>query len=376
MSFVNHILLGVFLIGSNAFGGTAVLSSISHLPERKIANYFSEIVETAFLKPETARNLMSSHYEYLKLRSADGVWVSPALQRMCDTLLPVTVTQSDFQILLDNMADAAGQNPYLNNVFEVLTDEKKFGIQDSFKMKIETAAPDLLTYAMVLNNMTKAMVANPDILASVNAEFDKHVIEQAAMGWAHKVKYYSVRAAIQNSLAVHKSRDVPGDFSSFLLPLNIAEASVLDLFYGKSGNSKAGLSLIKHGPSNCVDPVSGARPACFNKDQTAIALNMPFSEDWANLYAAWNLGFVASLSSFPYHAIKLLIPAVNAFHEEPGLYMYNRVCALYVHAHYLAMRQFKDPKFSEVDYSDTTIAKIFSAVNYTNATLYEANFDI
>lgn len=160
MSFVNHILLGVFLIGSNAFGGTAVLSSISHLPERKIANYFSEIVGTAFLKPETARNLMSSHYEYLKLRSADGVWVSPALQRMCDTLLPVTVTQSDFQILLDNMADAAGQNPYLNNVFEVLTDEKKFGIQDSFKMKIEAAAPDLLTYAMVLNNMTKAMVAN------------------------------------------------------------------------------------------------------------------------------------------------------------------------------------------------------------------------
>jgi hypothetical protein len=48
MSFVKHILLGVFLISSNAFGGGAVLSSFSHAPERKIANYFSEAVGKAF----------------------------------------------------------------------------------------------------------------------------------------------------------------------------------------------------------------------------------------------------------------------------------------------------------------------------------------
>ena len=50
MSFVKHILLGVVLIGSNVFGGAAVLSSFSHAPERKIANYFSEAVGKAFLK--------------------------------------------------------------------------------------------------------------------------------------------------------------------------------------------------------------------------------------------------------------------------------------------------------------------------------------
>jgi hypothetical protein len=318
---------------------------------------------------------MSSHYQYLKLRSADGAWVNPALQRISDTLLPVSVTQADFQILIDEMAGAAEQNPYLHNVLEALANEERRGVKDSLQMKIDQAAPDLLTYEMVLDNMTKAMAENPDILASVNAEFDKHVVEQSAMGWAHKVKYYSARAAIQQSLTAHKIGEVPRDFSSFLLPLNIAEASVLDLFFGKLGNSIAGWSLIKHGPGDYVDTMTGAAPACFNNDETAIALNMPFSEDWANLYAAWNLGFVASLYSFPYHAAKLLIPAVNAFHKEPGLYMYNRVCALYVHAHYFAMRQFKDPEFSEIDYSDTEIAKTFSKVNYTNAALYEANFD-
>ena len=82
MSFVKHILLGVLLIGSNAFGGAAVLSSFSHAPERKIANYFSEAVGQAFLKPEMMRTMMSSHYEYLKLRSSDGQWVNSALQNI------------------------------------------------------------------------------------------------------------------------------------------------------------------------------------------------------------------------------------------------------------------------------------------------------
>ncbi len=61
--------------------------------------------------------------------------------------------------------------------------------------------------------------------------------------------------------------------------MNIAEAAILDLFYGKFGNSKAAWSLIKHGPDDCVDPSTGAAPACFSQDETAIALNMPFSED-------------------------------------------------------------------------------------------------
>lgn len=376
MSFLKHILFSVILISSNIFGGAAALNTVSHFPERKIANYFSEIVSKAFLKPETAQRLMSSHYEHLKLRSASGAWANSMLQSIGDKLLPANVSQSDFQVLLDDMAMAAEQNPYLHNVLIKLNNDGLDIANSELKKQIDEIAPDLLTYAMVLENLTKAMVENPRLLASINVEFDTHRQEQAAMSFVHKVKYYSVRAAIQKSLEVHEKGKVPGAFSSFLLPLNIAEASILDLFYGKSGNSRAGWSLIKHGPSDRVDAVTGDAPACFNKEKNAIALNMPFSEDWANLYATWNLGFVASLYSFPYHAAKLLIPAVNAFHDEPGLYMYNRACALYVHAHYLAVRQFNDPKFAVIDFSDAGIAKVFSKVNRKNAECYEAKFDV
>lgn len=376
MSFFKHILLGVFLIGSNELTGAAVLSSLSQVPERKIANYFSDAVGKAFLKPETVRTRMCDHYEYLKLRSSDGKWINPALQNISDMLLPAHVVQTDFQILIEDMATAAEKNPYLHNVLTSLDNSDLNSAIADLKQQIDEIAPDLLTYAMVLENLTKALVNNPQVLASIQLEFDTHAKEKANMSFVHSVKYYSVRAAIKQSLAVHEKGKVPGDFSSFLLPLNIAEASILDVLYGKFGNSQAGWTLIKHGPGDCVDLATGAAPACFNKDKTAIALNMPFSESWANLYAAWNLGFVASLYSFPYHAAKLLIPSVNAFHDEPGLYMYNRVCALYVHAHYVAMRQYNDPKFLEIDFSNMEIAKTFSNVNRRNAELYEAKFNV
>ncbi len=70
-----------------------------------------------------------------------------------------------------------------------------------------------------------------------------------------------------------------------------------------------------------------------------------------------------------------MIPQVNAYHEEPGLYMYNRACALYVHAHYLAMRQYDESEFAEINFEIPTIAKVFSEVNRASAAEYEAKFE-
>ena len=374
MSFVKTIFMGLCLISSTVFGG-ASLSSMAQLPERKIASYFSEIARKTFEVPGIARTMMSSHYERLRLRSPDGGWVSPTLQKISEKLLPIDVKQEHFYNLLDDMVTAAEQNSYLHNVLEQLEKQLVNEDVDTLKKQMDEIGPDLLTYTMVLENMTKAMAEDPTVLASVHAEFQGHQKELSNMSIPHAVKYYSVKAAIKKALHAHKMKKVPGNFSSMLLPMNIAEAAVLDLFYGKVGNSKAAWSLIKHGPGGCVNAATGAAPACFNKEETAIALNMPFSEDWASLYASWNLGFVASLYAFPYHAAKLLIPQVNAYHDEPGLYMYNRACALYVHAHYLAMRQYEDPAFAETDFKNPKVAKIFSDVNRMNAAAYEGKFD-
>lgn len=374
MSFIKAIFMGLCLISTSVFGG-ASLSGIAQLPERKIASYFSEIAAKTFVNSEIAQKMMSSHYERLRLRSPEGEWISPVLYNISEKLLPVDLNHQHFHKLLDDMAIAAEQNPYLHNVLAKLEEEELAESIEVLKTKVDGFIPDLLTYAMVLENMTKAMAEDPSLLAFVHAEFQGHQKELSKMSVPHAVKYYSVKAAIKNALKAHEMKKVPGDFSSGLLPMNIAEAAILDLFYGKFGNSKAAWSLIKHGPGDCVDSSTGAAPACFNQAETAIALNMPFSEDWANLYATWNLGFVASLYAFPYHAVKLLIPQVNAYHGEPGLYMYNRVCALYVHAHYLAMRQCDDPKFAETNFEAPTIAKVFSEVNRANAAEYEGKFE-
>ncbi len=70
------------------------------------------------------------------------------------------------------------------------------------------------------------------------------------------------------------------------------------------------------------------------------------SEEWANLYSAWNAGFMLQFAQSPYQVVKLLIPSVNAFHHEPGLYIHNRAVALYLHMNYIMYRRARDSSFS------------------------------
>lgn len=240
--------------------------------------------------------------------------------------------------------------------------------------KLDKFLPDLVTYAMVLDNMTKAMSSDPAVLSTVYAEFEKQQDVKSEMSIPHMVKYYSVRAAIKESLKAQSAKQVPGDFSSFLLPINIAEAAFLDWIKGHKDNASAGWTLLTHGPGNVSNPATGAAPASFGADGYSIALHMPYCEDWDNLYATWNIGFVANLAAMPYHIAKLVIPSVNSYHAEPSLYMYNRVCALYVHAHYLAARMKDDSAFVETDWSSPQIAKAIGKANKDSAAEYESKF--
>ncbi len=94
------------------------------------------------------------------------------------------------------MATAAEQNPYLHNVLAQLEQEELAESIDALKTKVDGFVPDLLTYAMVLKNMTKAMAEDPSVLAFVHAEFHGHQKELSKMSAPHAVKYYSVKAAI------------------------------------------------------------------------------------------------------------------------------------------------------------------------------------
>lgn len=370
---VVSIIFAQLSAGHTIFGGAA-LPGVFRQPERTMAAYFHEAISNAFSTSTMAKDLMKWHYEKLALISPSGVWVHPKLQDVSEMLLPNEVTQNQLHQLVDDIADAAEQNPYLHKALVGLDDDQFSQRILDLKAKLDESVPDLVTYAMVLDNMTKAMSADPDVLNTVYSEFEKQQYVKSYMSFPHKVKYYSVRAAIKGSIKAHQTQQVPGDFSSFLLPLNIAEASFLDWFKGNKANASAGWTLLTHGPSNLTNCATGAAPASFGSDGQSIALHMPFCEDWDNLYAAWNVGFVTGLAGMPYHIAKLVIPSVNGFHSEPSVYIYHRACALYVHVHYMASRLKEDKLFAEADWSVPLMAQAIGQANKESAAEYEAKF--
>ena len=45
----------------------------------------------------------------------------------------------------------------------------------------------------------------------------------------------------------------------------------------------------------------------------------------------WNMAFVSRYTDWPYFMVKLLIPSVSGYHDNPNGYLYSRVLALLSH---------------------------------------------
>lgn len=272
---LKSIIFAVGLLGNNIFGGAGV-PSVMMCPEYKLASYFKEAIGKASIKPMIFKDLMRSHYQRLELLSSSGEWVNHNFQKIGEMLLPNEITQNNLHKFVDDIATAAKQNSYLHNALTELEGDDYTESVLELKEKVNKFVPDLVAYAMVLENMTKAMSENPEILKTLYEEFEKQNSVTSCMKFGHKVKYYSVRAAIAESLKAHTAGKIPGGFSSFLLPLNIAEASLLDMYYGNFSNASAGWTLVKNGPGNVSDDFTGAAPASFEQNGGGIALHMPF----------------------------------------------------------------------------------------------------
>jgi len=138
-------------------------------------------------------------------------------------------------------------------------------------------------------------------------------------------------------------------------------------------NGYAGTVLAKYKPgSRRYNDKTGEGPSCFSDDGNAILLKMALPRKWADLYAVWNLAFVTSYSH-PYIMVKLLIPSVNDYKEEPAEYIYNRGMALYTHIHFELFRRvdFANAGTSEVSWPDEHLRKFFGAANKDYAKQYD-----
>ncbi len=354
----------------------ALSASWGRMPviEQTIAQHVNEVVSEVFVSEDQVRKSVESQLKTLRFLTSDNKWARPEFERLEESLLS-EVSLEKIQSLVVSMAHVAEENDYLHAAIERVSLSSIDGsLVEELSKSFDPLVPDLATYAYVAEEINKAATSDPKFLKTMYDHLQQYEHNVSKVSALQAVKHYSVKAAIKKSLDSFEAGRVDPGFSSFLLPMNIAEATFLDWWYDHKGNASAGWELMKHGPSKYSELETGALPAQFKKDGSAVLVTPPYPENWAKLYASWNAGFVSNLQAYPYHLVKLMIPSVNNFYQEPGQYMYNRTCALYLHMYYLMFRSVDDKSFLKMNLESDVVAMAFSEANRVNAKTYAAQF--
>lgn len=345
--------------------------------EEKIANFVKGTLrDTA---NEDTYKLMARHFRQMKLLDQQDKW-APGLEDIAEKLLPKNVSVSDFETLVDQMAVCAARNPYLHRVVE---EAEKQNLGDWFVEKSqekEDTLPDVVAYAMVLNNLTVTMRNDIGVVKICMdlwiKERKKVSVFTSNFGSFEWLKLLGLgRLSLFYSPIV--SRLLDSDCCKYVLPLNILEATLTDTFNGNFNNAYAGWILAKNRPGGEIDAVTGAGPATFSSDGKAISLHMPFEKKWADLYTVWNLGFALRYKAFPY-LTKLLIPQVNDYEKAPGEYMYNRVLALYTTLNFMCFANPELPgnvRLESFNWKNQELINAFGTISAESAKEYQAEVD-
>jgi len=325
-----------------------------------------------------AQAMMKSHFMQLKLLDADGNWAHPKLAAIGDQLMP-KVTVADLEGLIDEMAKNAADNPYLHDFLKTAQGKEFKELYRNVRASGDDVLPGVAAYAMVLQNITVAQRDDFEVLAACHEVWSKareDLDSSKHFGMFERVKLASVEKPIRMIIDAHESGEVDPKMFRLLLPLNIMEAVAVDAVNGRWGNAKTGWVLATHPPGSSTNDATGAGPAQFGEDGKGIELNMPLAKEWADLYSAWNLGFVSHYSYFPYVFAKLLIPEVNDYEDTPAEYIYDRAMALYTHLNFsLFGRAYGPISVDSFDWSSEKLTRLFGEVNAKSAADYEAKVD-
>lgn len=354
-------------------------SSFSRTPEGVIAH----VVKSSLDKKTDLEmhSLVKEHFEVLKLLKEDGTWAHPLLEEIGDKLLPDNLTVADFDEMTDAMAVNAAQNPYLHRFLEEAGKRELVNLYRTVRREGDQFFPEFGAYAMVLENLTKAMRENFHVAEACEAIWTQEREEvggvRANIGFSGAVKYYSVEGPVSRWIDSLAEGEIAPDFLRLMLPINILEATAYDFYQGNSENAKAGWITAVHRPGGAQNALTGAGPTVITDDGNAISLAPPLPKQWADLYQTWNLGFVSQFCESPYGFVKLLIPQVSNYAATPGEYINNRALALYAHMNFLLFRRMHDGvgQPGRFDWSDIELTSLFGHVNAQSAQEYANEVD-
>jgi hypothetical protein len=337
---------------------------------QRIGLYFKEILSKssdAVLEEE-----VDKHLKVMRLKNEEGGWNDPYLSEVeLDKFPSPTIAQA--KTLIDEMIANADRNPFLQ---QVIAQTETGSVRNFFSQETPhnpKAALDLIGYALILENITKAMRHDIDFLKATVRIWDRELAKGIPWNFSNLlflVKYYSIRAPLLNFIKSQAAGRINPNFGQFFLPLNILEATAYDWWQGNKENAYAGWILAHFFPGRPHNPTTGEGPTILSRDGNATQFCPPFPKEWADLYSVWNLAFVSQLNRFPIWATKLLIPQVSVYHDNPCEYIHNRMLALYVTLnHQLYAKDQVLPTYHSL--LDTRkITKAFSIQNAKSAVRY------
>jgi hypothetical protein len=356
---------------------SGTLSSL--IPEKLAAGFIKST-----LKGKSAadlQNMMEEYFVTMRLMKEDGQWAHPKLAEITDTLFPQDLTLEDFDGLIDTMAENAGQNPYIH-AFLTAAHEKGFPeLYAKLKKEGGEFIPGFVAYAMVLQQLTVASRDDFEVAKACEEIWKKNRESYgsplANIGFSGAVKYHSVEFPVSRMTAALNKGEIDPHFGSFILPLNIVEAAVYDTVNGNFDNAKAGWIAATHRPGGKSNEATGAGDTALTEDGNGVSVNMPLPKEWADLYHAWNMAFVSQFAQFPYSIVKLLIPRVSDYQDQPSEYIHTRALTLYAHLNFILFRPEGDEVGGEgaFDWSTPEMSRLFGAVNLEKAREYAAEVD-
>lgn len=325
------------------------------LVQQEIANFIKNYIQN--INDGEIEKIINKHLKILCLIDQNGVWIHKELEEISAK----EYNKDKILEFIDEVAHIATQNDYLNIFLRQAKNENFPHLMKKIEMEGAAVIPDLIGWMVVLNQLTKQLFKNHELIPFLQKIWKKNIKIDLKFGLFGIVKFYSMQIAINKvSKDLSSTKERPTDMR-LLLAINILEASIQDSILGNSDNAAAGRVLAYSTRKGLTS---------FDKGRKTVQMEFPHSKKWADLYTVWNLAFGITRPHFPYFFSKLLIPQVNDYAARPELYLYNRLIALYIYENYIFLSKIK------FDWKDSALMTLWGKVNRGCAEQYSQDCSI
>lgn len=253
-----------------------------------------------------------------------------------------SVAKSDYIAVVK----ASKSNPVLDGFLKTIKPDNH---QNSINKMLEDL-DYLLAYALVLEKTTQYFFDNPESLPKLYRDISEKRQRQKTfftIPFYLSFKYYSILWALRILIGAQQRKSGSLALISFVLFLNIFQVAVFDIVRGNVANGICGLKLGFAFP-NTLD---------VNPKNSAVKLGFKNPIFWTDLYQSWDMAFGSSVYGFPMFIVKLLIPSVSDYSQEPDLYMHKRLIALYLFTSYAEFRHKDHRSKNMFNWQDTVFTK-------------------